>query len=94
MKPLAYRYSCFSVTGYGIVPEGRRTGPTFRTGVGGHDPITTWYVFDTFNCAEIVFETAFEHIARKKALDLNARQRQLDKEQERELIAARNGHGA
>jgi hypothetical protein len=66
------RYGVFSVTGYLTPVVG-----------GGIDPPTVWYVTDNVMCGEIVYRTPYETVAREKAFQLNARQRTLDKEQER-----------
>jgi hypothetical protein len=79
---LSYRYACFSVTGYPMNGERGPRGPYGR-GRRAWAPLTTWYVVDLFNCAEVVYETPWEQDAKDKRWRMNARQRRLDKEQER-----------
>jgi hypothetical protein len=84
------RYGVFSITGYGIQPDGSRA-PSIARGFGNglryHDPVTTWYVTDDDLCGEVVLSTPYEHVARKKALRLNSEERRWEKEQQ----AATNG---
>jgi hypothetical protein len=81
------RYGVFSVTGYPIGKEGKRG---FRFGENYHDPSTTWFVFDSAYCGEVVLATPYEHVARSEVFKLNADERRWEKEQERGF--ARNGH--
>jgi hypothetical protein len=88
------RFGIFSLTGYGIPNEGEYAAGTPRrwgTNAPRHAPATTWYVTDDAYCGEVVFQTPYEHVARKKAIDLNALDRKYDKEVEREREFASNG---
>lgn len=76
------RYGVFSVTGYPSPLYGGSLPP----------PPTIWYVYDSAACAEIVSEHALEGTARYEAFKRNAEERRWEKEQERAVLAARNGH--
>jgi hypothetical protein len=88
------RYSVFSTTGYGI-PTGRdRSLGRRRLHIKNrHEPITTWYVVDLDNCAEVVFQSDDEHEARSFQFYSNADERTWEKEREYEALALGNGRG-
>jgi hypothetical protein len=84
------RFTVYSITGYSI--EGIFPRHLVPMGRGPHDAVTTWYVSDDLECGEVLGEFLHEHEARSFRLKLAALDREHDKHQEREALAASNGH--
>jgi hypothetical protein len=65
------RYSCFSLTGFAITPEGAQPAWVRKE--------ETWYVCDDADCGRIVAQHETEYEARMDAFHSNAAERAWEK---------------